>query len=280
MKKILSFVLIVLTIIVFLNVYRFYWYTQLEESMYERNIEDVQIILSEKPSAIRTSIINFNPPILLCALMDVDAPHLLTAACELDDMEMVKLFVENGADVNIGYWSCPLSITYDRKNENWYEISRYLIDHGATVDYSLLGRLIPPLYSQKGTTCLCDIVERSSVEPPDDEAHVYQAFCYALDHIDEKSVDWEHVMLWTVMFDRPDIVRLILERGYIGVNDSLQDSYTPLTVAARDSSVDSAALLLELGADPNLRDPDGKTAMDYAKENGDTDMIALLQSSL
>ena len=278
-KRILSIILIVLIIIVFFNGYRYYWYIQLDEPMRARDIDSVQEILSEKPSAIRTSIINYNPPILLYALMDIDAPHLLTYACKLDDMDMVMYFVENGAEVNIGYWSCPLSITYDRKNENWYEISGYLIDHGAAVDYSLLGRLIPPLYSQKGTTCLCDIVERSSVEPPDDEEHVYQAFCYALDHINEKSVNWEHVMLWTVMFDRPDIVRLILVRGYIGVNDSLQDSFTPLTAAARDSCTDSAALLLELGADPNLRDPDGKTAMDYAEENGDADMIALLQSS-
>ena len=87
MKKSLFFMLIVLIIIISLNGYRFYWYTQIEESMWERNIDDIQRILSEKPSVLRTSIINYNPPILLCALMDVDAPHLLTAACELDDMD-------------------------------------------------------------------------------------------------------------------------------------------------------------------------------------------------
>ncbi len=37
-----------------------------------------------------------------------------------------------------------------------------------------------------------------------------------------------------------------------------------------------AKRLLEGGADPTLRDKSGKTALDYARENGESEVVALL----
>lgn len=43
-------------------------------------------------------------------------------------------------------------------------------------------------------------------------------------------------------------------------------------------TIPNIILLLEYGADMTIRDNYGKTALDYAKENNDTEVIALLNS--
>ena len=51
---------------------------------------------------------------------------------------------------------------------------------------------------------------------------------------------------------------------------------TALHSAAWNGSLASATRLLEGGADLTLRDKNGKTALDYARSNGKSEVVALL----
>ncbi len=51
---------------------------------------------------------------------------------------------------------------------------------------------------------------------------------------------------------------------------------TALHRAALDGRLAIAKRLLEGGADPTLRDKYGKTAIDWARENGKSEVVALL----
>jgi hypothetical protein len=53
---------------------------------------------------------------------------------------------------------------------------------------------------------------------------------------------------------------------------------TPLTEAAQMNQLDMVRLLLDRGADLNARDVLGRSALDWARENSNADMIRLLQS--
>ena len=54
------------------------------------------------------------------------------------------------------------------------------------------------------------------------------------------------------------------------------DDRTALHLAAWNGSLASTTRLLEGGADLTLRDKNGKTALDYARSRGNSEVVALL----
>ena len=54
------------------------------------------------------------------------------------------------------------------------------------------------------------------------------------------------------------------------------DGWTALHLAAWYGNLASATRLLEGGADLTLRDKNGKTALDYARSRGNSEVVALL----
>lgn len=60
--------------------------------------------------------------------------------------------------------------------------------------------------------------------------------------------------------------------------DRCQHCTAPLHAAASNGHTDLVRLLLANGADPQLLDPDGKTACDVAREKGFPDILKLLET--
>ena len=56
-----------------------------------------------------------------------------------------------------------------------------------------------------------------------------------------------------------------------------KDQWTPLILAACAGRTKICEMLLALGADPSLKDSEGKTALDYARERNKPECAALLQ---
>ena len=75
-----------------------------------------------------------------------------------------------------------------------------------------------------------------------------------------------------------DSVRLQIERGS-SVNAIDSAGLTPLMLAAIYSQEEVCLFLLSAGADVSLKDAKGKTAVDYATENGFTKVSQLVQST-
>lgn len=90
-------------------------------------------------------------------------------------------------------------------------------------------------------------------------------------------------LMWSVFYQQAPLTRLLLEKG---ANPNLPsgDSYrsnpigsTALTVAANQGMVEEAAALIAKGGDPALKDGKGRSALDYATLNKDTDMLDVLK---
>jgi uncharacterized protein len=74
-----------------------------------------------------------------------------------------------------------------------------------------------------------------------------------------------------------EVVRLLLAAGAAtNPREQLPHAPTALMEAAADGHDDIAALLLEHGADPSLRDHDGRDAVAHARANGHAALAARL----
>jgi hypothetical protein len=72
--------------------------------------------------------------------------------------------------------------------------------------------------------------------------------------------------------------RLLIARGAHVETRTRLTLDTPLTEAAQMNQLDMVRLLLDRGADVHARDVMGRTALDWARENSNADMVRLIES--
>lgn len=91
-------------------------------------------------------------------------------------------------------------------------------------------------------------------------------------------------------FSHENLVRLLVSHG-ADINGRTNTGETPLHIAVdidadsawqnrREPDTEMTQLMLELGIDPNLKNNDGKTALDWAIDYKHVDAIALLKSRM
>ena len=81
-----------------------------------------------------------------------------------------------------------------------------------------------------------------------------------------------------VFFGHPDTAALLVERGADVSTPSRNDfGVTPLHSACAARDLATVRLLLERGADPNVPQPSGFTPLDAAREHGDEELERLLR---
>ena len=268
------FVLVVCCICLPIFVFRsdLFYSKKLVKAIRTQNIDEVERILDQNPGCI--NIYPSVAPKWWHSVMDLRVMYPLTEACMTGNKELIELLVEKGADVNCNDGRTPLSVIYTQKKEGWYQISLYLIDAGASLNYITE-------YSGQHLSVLRDIVQakpgtHSTGLMLDSDEEIMSAFVYAIENLDHSNVNWRWVLLHSVCNDRVQIVRFLLDQGYCGVNDTYADM-TALMFAARDSTKEMVKLLLEYGADKNITTSEGKNAYDYAVESNNDSVMDILR---
>ena len=251
--------MIILTV---LNNLDYYYAKKLDRAIEAEDIAAIEEILEKRPTCVNTYPQKPMEILFNTIMEERGTTYPLITACRKDNFEIVKILVETGADLNCNDGRTPLSMTYCVKSENWYEISTYLIENGASLDYVTD-------YLNGSSSILLDIVwPRSGAAlpgyVPESKTEVMDAFLYALEHCDHNKVDWTDVLWNSVMYDRIEIVEYLLDKKYCDVNDVTSSGKTAIFVAAHSSMPEMVQLLLDKGADKDYIDQDGKTAYDYA----------------
>ena len=251
----------------------YYYSKKLVQAIETEDLESIKSILEKKPNCVNTYPSIFPRKILYGVFDAGRVNYPLIEACCSDNFEIVSILVDSGADVNCNDGRTPLSVTYGGKQENWYQISLFLIERGASLDYTTE-------YSGEYLSILEDIVypRIGAALPgyvPESDTEVFEAFCYAIENCDHSKVNWKNVLQEAVTFDRIEIVQFLLENKYCDVN-AVSYEMSPLMFAARDSTPEMVQLLLEYGADINYTASDGKTAYDCAVWSENEAVIPLL----
>jgi ankyrin repeat protein len=84
-------------------------------------------------------------------------------------------------------------------------------------------------------------------------------------------------LYWAASKGQLEVCRLLINSN-ANINIQTSGGDTPLHVAISEGKVDVVALLLSRGADTQIKF-DGKTALEFAQEKGNSEMIKLLQST-
>lgn len=203
-------------------------------------------------------------------------------ACQSNDTEMARALLDAGADADRGnrYGITPLWLAATNHSP---ALVRLLLDHGAD------GRAALP----HGETPLM-AAARSG-----DSESVRLLLKAGADANAREKTQGETALMWAVAEDHADTVRVLVKGGadpnlasnalnltpmdwlQIGMVSTVLPvgGWPPLLFAARQNAKAAALALIEVGGNPDVRDPDGLNALNIAVMNVHYDLaIALLDA--
>jgi ankyrin repeat protein len=171
-------------------------------------------------------------------------------AVDANNMNLVKLLVEAGADVNAGSWP-PLCRAVEKNNT---AIAEYLIDHGANVNYP---KDWGPLHQAPYVSNNMEMVKLLLARGADINAGSWPALTVSI---------WE---------ERKDIFDLLIQRG-ADANIADKDGHTPLYWAVNKDDLDYLKILIAHGAKVDAKLWGGQTALMPEAMAGYTEAVRLL----
>jgi ankyrin repeat protein len=230
--------------------------------------------------------------LLLDNCSDVNAQALkgggtpLSQAVPQGDLEIIKLLWEHGAKIDLGdvYGATPLHVAAFAGKK---EIAQFLVEKGADVNAkdvhgwqpihraAFFGRdEIVTLFLSKGVDV--NAKDNTGKTP----LHVTRTASMArllLSHGAEVNVTTtKDASLHKTDFDGESVIEL-----FVSLNPDeqlpLETGVTPLHLAAANGNKDLVSVLLDHGADTAAKTKKGKTALDWAIEQGKTDIQKLLE---
>ena len=248
-----------MTILTVLNNLDYYYAKKLVSAIRLEDMEVIEEILEKRLDCVNTYPQTKGEELFILIMDEYGMDYPLNEACETNNLAIIKTLIEAGADPNCkSHYYTPLSITYIRKRDQWYPISLYLIENGASLNYETE-------YSGETQVVLNNIVNQKAKNEKDAK-ETFDAFIYAIERCDHNKVNWDILLNSCVTFERTEIVEYLLDENYCDVNNADSSGKTALMVAAHSSTPEMVQLLLDKGADKDYIDPDGKTAYDYAIE--------------
>ncbi len=185
------------------------------------------------------------------------AGYVLHHAMSLGHVGIVRALIKAGANVNAISPENRLSALHMASGKGQVELIRMLLAAGAD----------PMLQSANGSYPLHDAIWNRH-----EEAVRALLPAYANINFTPKGGPHGTPLGMAIHYGRTNILRAFLEAGF-NPNDARLTGEPPLILAVRCGHVDCVKLLLEGGADRQMRDARGKTAVDYAPEN----LVSLLR---
>lgn len=180
-----------------------------------------------------------------------------------NDVQMVKLLIANGADVNQKFKGKDANINcLEIAAQNGsFEIAKLLVDAGAPFDVKGI----------KGCTPLRTACRNGRTD----------IVIYLVDKgadVDSKAEDMATPLEAAAGKGHLEIVQMLVEKG-ANVNHQDKEGDTPLGEAAKYGYVEVVKYLLSKGADVSLKNQQGYTAQDLARNAGQAKVEEMLKGS-
>ena len=282
---------------------------QMMEALREGNHQVFQKLLRDKPGHINKQGAGGSTPLMYAALYgDMDsARQLLKGGADAniqneagatalmwatDNLEMVSLLVEHGADVNAKSRDSrtPLLIASGRYGAA--PVVKYLLDHGASplahspALFDVMTPLAEAAYVGDADAMKMLLARGADAKTagPNPLAFSFLARCSACVDLLIGSVDKEGLSMQAVV-DSPPLgntraINLLLDHGAdVNVKDPDGNTLLMLVAACDEIPLETIKRLIAGGADVNAKNPHGQTAIDFARARGKTAVVDLLIQS-
>lgn len=203
-------------------------------------------------------------------------------AVQADDLEIARMLLDAGADANAGnrYGITALWLAATNLSP---PLVALLLEHGAEPSAALPHGETPLMAAARaGDAESIRLLQDAGADPNAAEASL-----------------GETALMWAAAENHPDAIRALVAGGadpsvasrvlslkpmdwlQIGMVSTVLPvgGWPPLLFAARENAAAAALALIEAGADPDIRDPDGLTALNIAVMNEHYDLaVALLEA--
>lgn len=206
---------------------------------------------------------------------DVTIRTPLYSACSNDNKDIIEILLKNGADPNYTAYALayPLEHLCDQGPGETTDALELLLKYGADPN---LYRYTPPMFrlaeklenmSERFYLLACNEIFCLIDNGADliNAAPTYEG--YTILHFAAQQKNTEFL---SDLLKRTDVRKIINEK-------TKQSGYTALICAVRGNQTEGSKILLAVGAEKSIKDNFNKTALDYAKENSNQELIELLE---
>ncbi|QOR34308.1 ankyrin repeat domain-containing protein [Clostridium sp. 'deep sea'] len=171
-----------------------------------------------------------------------------------NDIALVKYLIKHGASADAGYPREAFIIACDNEN---YEIIDLLLNNGANIECQAEFNFGP--YS----TSL--------------EIATYNSNLKLMEYLIGKGANYDRCLNYAIAGNSLEATKYLLA---IGANpDVKNDLFIPILFSVQNNKLDFVKVLIDYGADINIQNNQGKTALDIAIENNYHDIIELLKNT-
>ena len=200
-------------------------------------------------------------------------------ACVRDDLKAVEILIKYGADVNltIDDYSPILYCVRGSDASNYDKIIDVLIDNGANVSYKTKNNLSVLDFLLSGGSNYNETYVNSQFEVFKKIIEIDNTLAYK-ELLRKESIGSGNYLHRAAYFNNDKIVDYLINKLNFIVDEINLNNETSLMIAAKGNNIETVKCLLNNNANVTLKNNDQKTALDLARDNGNFEIVELLEN--
>lgn len=200
-------------------------------------------------------------------------------ACVRDDLKAVEILIKYGADVNltIDDYSPILYCVRGSDASNYDKIIDVLINNGANVSYKTKNNLSVLDFLLSGGSDYNETYVNSQFEVFKKIIEIDNTLAYK-ELLRKESIGSGNYLHRAVYFNNDKIVDYLINKLNFNVDEINLNNETSLMIAAKENNIETVKCILNNNANVTLKNNDQKTALDFARDNGNFEIVELLEN--